>query len=114
MMFPNQATLRGVFAPASPFASNASSSEPVEPRSRNPFPAWSAVDDVKSKASQLGTKASEATQAKAGTLELYSAKYYIACTFGGILACVRDLRKAMNGPSTHKQIGTNTHRRDPS
>jgi solute carrier family 25 phosphate transporter 3 len=32
---------------------------------------------------------SEKAQAKAGGIELYSAKYYAACTVGGILACVR-------------------------
>ena len=51
--------------------------------------------DVKAKAAALGTgaqkeyqKASAAAQAKAGTIELYSAKYYAACTLGGLLACV--------------------------
>jgi solute carrier family 25 (mitochondrial phosphate transporter), member 3 len=34
------------------------------------------------------SKASNAAQAKAGKIELYSAKYYAACTFGGIMACV--------------------------
>ena len=59
------------------------------------FSAWSAVDDVKSKAGQLSaeaqkeyTKASQTAQAKAGTIELYSPTYYAACTLGGLLACV--------------------------
>ena len=33
-------------------------------------------------------KASATAQAKAGKIELYSAKYYAACTFGGLMACV--------------------------
>ena len=59
------------------------------------YPAWSAVDDVKSQAGSLSNeaqkeiqKASQAAQAKAGKIELYSAKYYAACTLGGMLACV--------------------------
>lgn len=59
------------------------------------FSAWSAVDDVKSKAGVLSneaqqeiSKASAAAQAKTGQIELYSAKYYAACTFGGLIACV--------------------------
>lgn len=53
------------------------------------------VEDAESKAKKLGAeaskkldKASSATQAKAGHIELYSGKYYAACTFGGLLACV--------------------------
>jgi solute carrier family 25 (mitochondrial phosphate transporter), member 3 len=60
------------------------------------YQAWSTVDDVKTKASKVGgaatkefEKASSAAQAKTGKIELYSAKYYAACTFGGLMACVR-------------------------
>ncbi|KAI1920352.1 Cu/Pi carrier [Ophidiomyces ophidiicola] len=63
-------------------------------KQRRLFPAWSAVDDVKHKAEAVGNaaakeydKASQKAQAKAGKIELYSAKYYAACTFGGLLAC---------------------------
>ncbi len=35
-------------------------------------------------------KASAKAQAKTGGIELYSGKYYAACTVGGILACVCD------------------------
>ena len=59
------------------------------------YSSWSVVDDAKNKANTLGTeatkefeKASAKAQAKAGKIELYSAKYYAACTFGGLLACV--------------------------
>lgn len=50
---------------------------------------------MKSKAGSLSNeaqkeiqKASQVAQAKAGKIELYSAKYYAACTLGGMLACV--------------------------
>jgi solute carrier family 25 (mitochondrial phosphate transporter), member 3 len=56
---------------------------------------YSVVDDAKAKTKQLGAeaskefeKASAAAQSKAGKIELYSGKYYAACTFGGLLACV--------------------------
>ena len=59
------------------------------------YGAWSVVDDAKSKANKLGAeatkefeKASAAAQSKAGKIELYSGKYYAACTFGGLMACV--------------------------
>lgn len=92
ILFPTQGTLSGVFAPQYPF----SRPKPkVEQAPRSLFPAWSAVDDVKDKAGQLSDqavkeyeKASRKAQAKAGGIELYSGKYYAACTFGGLLACV--------------------------
>lgn len=59
------------------------------------YGAFSVVDDAKNKAQKLSKeaqaefdKASSAAQAKAGKIELYSPKYYAACTFGGLLACV--------------------------
>jgi solute carrier family 25 phosphate transporter 3 len=58
------------------------------------YPAWSAVDDAKNKASKLSDaavaefeKASHKAQAKTGQVEMYSPKFYTACTFGGLLAC---------------------------
>ena len=60
------------------------------------YPAYSVVEDAKDKAQKLGSeatkefeKASAKAQAKAGHIELYSGKYYAACTFGGLMACVR-------------------------
>jgi solute carrier family 25 phosphate transporter 3 len=56
--------------------------------------AYSVVDNAKDKAQKLSAeaqaefdKASSAAQAKAGPIELFSPKYYAACTFGGLLAC---------------------------
>lgn len=62
---------------------------------REPFPAWSTVDDVKKKADSIAQEAareyniaSHKAQEKAGKIELWTPKYYAACTFGGLLACV--------------------------
>jgi len=59
------------------------------------YGAFSVVDDAKGKAQKLSAeatkefeKASAAAQAKTGKIELYSGRYYAACTFGGLLACV--------------------------
>ncbi|MCJ1336154.1 hypothetical protein MMC09_001430 [Bachmanniomyces sp. S44760] len=97
LLLPTQETLRDVFATRAPFPQPASISEAQKqhetPRS-SLFPAFSAVDDMKSKAGALSkeaqeeiNKASHAAQAKAGKIELYSAKYYAACTLGGLIAC---------------------------
>lgn len=100
LLFPTQGTLSDAFSHRLPFGSAAP--EPVSGKRSSYkartdlYPAWSAVDDMKSKAGQLTeeaqkeyAKASQAAQAKAGKIELYSPKYYAACTLGGLLACVR-------------------------
>jgi len=58
------------------------------------YPVASITEDAKAKAQKLSaeaqaelSKASKATQAKTGQIELYSAKFYIASSFGGLLAC---------------------------
>ncbi|KAH7005319.1 mitochondrial carrier domain-containing protein [Fusarium venenatum] len=59
------------------------------------FPIHSSViEDTKGKAKQLSAeataefeKASAKAQAKTGKIELYSGRYYAACTFGGLMAC---------------------------
>lgn len=68
----------------------------VSPTAKNrPFTAWSALDDVKTKADDIAHEASrefnaasQKAQEKTGKIEPGSLKYYTACTFGGILACV--------------------------
>ena len=92
-LFPTQSALTSCLTPCSPFLRKP---QPKPKSAENDFPVWSAVDDVKSKAGQLSAeaqqeyaKASSKAQAKAGEIELYSTKYYAACTVGGILACVR-------------------------
>ena len=99
LLYPTHSTLHTAFAAQTPNAQFGK--EPRSSRttlSKAPagrFTAWSAADDVKSKASALSNeaqkeiaKASSAAQAKTGQIELYSLKYYAACTFGGLLACV--------------------------
>lgn len=104
LLFPSQDTLHDVFHPAIPFGRRPALEQktaPLPPRrtrlqARSElYPTWSVVDDAKNKASALSTeaqkefdKASAAAQAKTGHIELYSAQYYAACTFGGLLACV--------------------------
>ena len=95
--FPTQTTLCDVFGRSSPFSRPKPKWTPSS-LCRTPFPAWSADEDVKNKAGQLSEgavkefeKASASVQAKTGQIELYSAKYYAACTLGGIFACVSRL-----------------------
>jgi solute carrier family 25 (mitochondrial phosphate transporter), member 3 len=94
MLFPSQSVIYNSLLPAaSPFYKP----PPVEhPQKRPIFSSWSAADTVKDKAEQVAAdaakqyeKASNKAQAKVGGIELYSGKYYAACTAGGILACVR-------------------------
>lgn len=97
-MLPSQGTIAGVFAPQHPLTrSQAQPEAPAASASikRNPFPAWSALDDVKHKAEAIGNEAarefdeaSKLAQAKTGHIEPWTPKYYAACTVGGLLACV--------------------------
>jgi len=95
LAFPTQSALCQVFASQSPFSRPTAKPEPTEhPLQRPIFTAWSVADDAKNKALQLSDaaateyeKVSHIAQAKAGGIELYSGKYYAACTVGGILAC---------------------------
>lgn len=92
-LFPNSSVIYNTLLPTSPFYKPAA---PVEhPQKRPIFSSWSATDTVKEKAEEVVDKAaakyekaSNKAQAKVGGVELYSGKYYAACTFGGILACV--------------------------
>lgn len=89
---PNQDTLRGVFhSPTSDAA--------AAPKGRQAgavFDYYSIADDAKKEAKKLSAeaqreieKASAKAQSAAGGIELYTGKYYAACTFGGLMACVR-------------------------
>jgi solute carrier family 25 phosphate transporter 3 len=100
-LLPSAQAIQAAFFPSNPiapFASQKQAPAPSRYRAREElYPVWSAVDDAKAKAAKLGDtatkefeKASSAAQAKAGKIELYSAKYYAACTFGGLMACVRE------------------------
>lgn len=105
LLFPSQDTLHDVFHSTVPFGGrneNRSTQSKSTIQKRTPlqartelYTAWSAIDDAKDKASALSAeatkefeKASAKAQAKAGHIEMYSAKFYAACTIGGLLACV--------------------------
>lgn len=92
LLFPTQGTLSDAFSPRLPFGS-----EPPQrqPSSADRYPAWSTVEGGKSNAGTLSKeaqselrKASQTLQEKTGEIQLHSAKYYAACTFGGLIACV--------------------------
>ena len=121
-LFPNQGILRDNFTTQTPLAPSKPIPESYQPREFTPqagrFPAWSAAEDIKSKAGGLSdearkeiAKASSAAQAKTGTMELYSAQYYAACTFGGLVACVStsSLSKGVTAVD-EKYLGCHTHR----
>ena len=98
-ILPSQAALNTIFGACSPLASRRPEQQQLKPRSKylarhDLYPVWSAVDDAKNKAHKLSDaavaefeKASHKAQDKAGKIELHSAKYYAACTIGGVLAC---------------------------
>jgi len=100
MPFPSLSALHGTFASSSPLVtpqqdSSSKSASPSKLARPELYTAWSVADDAKTKASQMSNaaareleKASAATQAKTGKIELYSGQYYAACVAGGLLACV--------------------------
>ncbi|KAJ5289158.1 mitochondrial phosphate carrier protein [Penicillium angulare] len=61
--------------------------QPMSSSRREPFSAWSAIDEVKKTAGNEFEAASQKAQQKAGHIEPWSAKYYAACIAGGTLAC---------------------------
>jgi solute carrier family 25 phosphate transporter 3 len=87
-MFPSDNVMANAFSPSG-----------AAETKRNPFPAWSVVEDTKKRADAIGKEAarefnvvSQKAQAKTGKIEPWSAKYYAACTVGGLMACVRTNR----------------------
>lgn len=93
-LFPRPETLQGSIY--TPMAVKRPSSKPTPYQARPElFGAFSVVEDAKDKAQKLSAeatkefeKASAAAQSKTGKIELYSGRYYAACTFGGLMACV--------------------------
>ncbi len=97
--FPTIGALQDVFSSQTTYAQYASNPPleqhlPNAPKQRR-FAAWSTIDDGDTKAGALSAEArKEISQAnvgargKTGQIELYSPKYYAACTFGGLMACV--------------------------
>ena len=103
-LFPNHDTLQHTLGSRPQATPNARAPTPLQAR-LDLYPAYSIVDDAKNKAHKLSAEAakdfeiaSQKAQAKAGHIELYTGKYYAACTFGGLMACV-SLR------STHHYVG---------
>jgi len=97
-LFPTSSALGATFTPTSPYYKPAPKQISEFPLKRSLWNAYSVADDAKQKAVQLSDaaaaeleKASHKVQAKTGGIELYSAKYYAACTVGGILACVSQI-----------------------
>lgn len=101
-LYPKVETLQQAFGSPHPFARQRNTTpKPVgaTPYQAQPelYYAYSVVDDTKDKAKKLSADAqrefdaaSKKAQATTGKIELYSGKYYAACTFGGLLACVSD------------------------
>ncbi|KAL2175982.1 mitochondrial carrier domain-containing protein [Thermothelomyces heterothallicus CBS 202.75] len=97
-LFPSYETIQNTFGSPSlrgrpQTKPNASGPTPYQARPEL-YPAYSVVDDAKSKAHKLSAEAakefeaaSQKAQQKTGKIELFSGKYYAACTVGGLLAC---------------------------
>lgn len=97
--FPSASALAATFGTSYPYRT--SSNNATSPATRSPYEArsnlyssWDIAEDAKNKAAGLSDaaqkelqKASAMAQAKTGTIELYSGKYYATCTFGGLMAC---------------------------
>jgi len=93
-LFPRQETLQHTFGNPALFRRAHDKPTPYQARPEL-YGAYSIVDDAKDKAHKLSAeaqaeidRASQKAQAKVGGIELYSGKYYAACTFGGLMACV--------------------------
>ncbi|OOG00180.1 hypothetical protein ASPCADRAFT_204068 [Aspergillus carbonarius ITEM 5010] len=95
-MFPSEGAIASTFASQHPLSQPKQSQMPEAAglKKREPFPAWNVIEDTKKKADALAKEAtreldlaSQKAQAKAGKIELWSPKYYAACTVGGLLAC---------------------------
>lgn len=104
-LFPAFDTLQKTFG-SGPTPSPSNSRTPLEAR-LDLYPAYSIADDAKSKAKKLSEEASrefnaasKKAQSKTGSIELYSGKYYAACTFGGLLACVSNMVGAIFGSAS--------------
>lgn len=132
-LFPRTDTLKGCFS--SPVSATEDAGELLRLQQQQQRPsryqarpelygAFSTVDDVKGKAKQLSAEATaefdkasaKAQSAAGGKIELYSGKYYAACTVGGLLACVSCLETPKTPPGTssltNTAIGAHTHCRD--
>lgn len=133
-LFPSHSILQQSFGSSGPsrLTPRRSQATPCQARPEL-YGAFSVVDDAKDKAKKLSAeaqaefdKASAATKAKTGQLELYSPGYYAACTFGGLMACVSLTNQlTQRGQGRHCQLrcwlmpsvsllGPYTHCRNPT
>ncbi|KAL2865800.1 putative mitochondrial phosphate carrier protein [Aspergillus lucknowensis] len=94
MMFPSENVIANTFASQYPVRREPQATAVPETRKREPFPAWSVIEDSKKKAEAFGKEAarefdvvSQKAQAKTGKIEPWTPKYYAACTVGGLMAC---------------------------
>ncbi|KAL6240187.1 hypothetical protein BDW75DRAFT_236006 [Aspergillus navahoensis] len=92
-MFPPQDVISSAFSTQLPLSQKPQIPGAAATR-REPFPAWSVIEDTKKKANAISKEAarefdiaSQKAQAKTGKIVPWSAKYYAACSFGGLLAC---------------------------
>ena len=90
-MFPSEAAIVNVFASQHPRTHSPVAMTGEVPAKRTPFPAWNVIDETKKEASRELDAASQKAQATTGKIEPWTAKYYAACTFGGLLACVSSI-----------------------
>ncbi|KAK1755034.1 mitochondrial carrier [Echria macrotheca] len=94
-LFPRLETLQSGFGSTSSLGLARRPEAPTPLQARmDLYQAFSISDDAKSKAHKLSAEAakefdiaSQKAQKAVGGIELYSPKYYAACTFGGLLAC---------------------------
>lgn len=92
-LYPRYDTLQQTFPhqPQDGLKGRGSKATPYQAR-MDLYSAYSTIEDKAKKLSAEATaefnKASQAVQPKTGQIELFSGKYYAACTFGGLLACV--------------------------
>lgn len=94
LFFPKRDTLQTSFNNPGVVAKPQNGATPYQARPEL-YGAFSVSDNAKDKAIKITNeaardfeKASSKAQAKVGGIELYSGKFYAACTFGGMLACV--------------------------
>ncbi|PUU78035.1 mitochondrial carrier domain-containing protein [Tuber borchii] len=90
LVTPTYATLSAVF-PSTPFSVAVPQKTPrLQPSVASLYPYASISEEAKKlgkEAQEEFRHASEATQKKAGKIDMYSPKFYAACTLGGVLAC---------------------------
>ena len=88
-LLPSLAAVNAAFAPTSPFPHNTRQPTPLQAREElyHNFSTADKGQSLTTAAQEEFEKASQKAQEKAGHIELYSPKYYAACTFGGLMAC---------------------------